>query len=348
MLEIPFNQLAQEYDVVIIGAGPGGCFAAKTLTDDYKTLILDRNVFPRSKPCGGMLVQESMEALKKFHPPEAVFTSPKRLSLHYLDWDNNLESKTKRGFYNVSRERFDYWVFQLMKNSPARYLTETKLTKIEQKKDHTELTILRDFKKVIKAKRVIAADGHESLVRRTLAKNDVQKYLAIQEPVEKTPEDYATFIFDNAITDFYSWIIPKRSFTIVGSAIPLGSYVQFDYFKKKIWQKLSLRTSGRVEAAVILRPRGEEEIFLGEKNVLVTGEAAGLISPSTGEGISYAIRSGINAASAINNNSDEPFDEYKKLCKPLRDEIKKKNEKAKMLSDPKKRKEYWKNLPIEK
>jgi geranylgeranyl diphosphate/geranylgeranyl-bacteriochlorophyllide a reductase len=348
MLELPFSQLASSYDVVIVGAGPAGCFAAKTLSDDHKTLVIDRNVFPRSKPCGGMLVPESMDVLKQFHPPETIFTHPKKLSLSYLDWDNNLESSTSRGFFNVSRERFDYWVFQMMRDSPARHITETKLIDVVSKKGGVELTIKQDAKRTIKAKYLIAADGHDSFIRQKIAKNGVTKYLAIQEAVEKNPDNYATFIYDNSITDFYSWIIPKRSFTLVGSAIPLGSYSRFELFKRKLFDKLGFSTTGRVEAAMILRPKGLDEVCLGEGNVLIAGEAAGLISPSTGEGISYAVKSGLNAAIAINNNSSDALGEYKKLCAPLMDEISKKNVKASILSSPEKRKQFWSKLSIEK
>jgi geranylgeranyl diphosphate/geranylgeranyl-bacteriochlorophyllide a reductase len=347
MPEMPFAQLAHSYDVVIVGAGPAGCFAAKMLSDDFKTLVIDRNVFPRSKPCGGMLVRESVEVMKKFNPDSAIFTHPKQLLLHYLDWDNGLESRTPRGFYNVSRERFDYWVFKLMRDSPARYITETKVNGIEHKDGEIELTIRRDHQRKIRAKHLIAADGHDSLVRRSLAPNDITKYLAIQEIVEKNPVDYATFIFDNSITDFYSWVIPKRTHTVVGSAIPLGSYARFDLFKRKIKDKLALKTSGKVEAAIILRPRSEKEIFLGSGKILVTGEAGGLISPSTGEGISYAIRSGLNSAEAINKNSENALESYEKLCRPLVEEIKKKNEKAGILADPKSRKEQWPKMSLE-
>lgn len=49
------------YDAVVIGAGPGGCMAAKVLTDAaFKVLLVERERIPREKPCGGFL------------PPEAV------------------------------------------------------------------------------------------------------------------------------------------------------------------------------------------------------------------------------------------------------------------------------------
>jgi flavin-dependent dehydrogenase len=69
----------------------------------------------------------------------------------------------------------------------------------------------------------------------------------------------------------------------------------------------------------------------------LVGEAAGLISPSTGEGISFALRSGEECARALNTNITDALQEYIRLCKPLVSEIVSKMGKAEGLSNQKTR-----------
>ena len=108
-----------KYDIVIIGGGPAGCSAAKFLSGKYKILMVDRLKFPRTKTCGGLLVEESQSFLEKFYkkPPENVFSQPKYLNLKIVDWNNNIEKSFKRKIWNVSRKNFDKWLLEQTRNS---------------------------------------------------------------------------------------------------------------------------------------------------------------------------------------------------------------------------------------
>lgn len=76
-------------------------------------------------------------------------------------------------------------------------------------------------------------------------------------------------------------------------------------------------------------------IFLGKDNVFLIGEAAGLISPSTAEGISFALRSGKYCAETFNKGNNLNY--YKKMCEVLKKEIQEKYTKLKILQAPEKR-----------
>ncbi|MEM5798986.1 MAG: colicin M resistance protein CbrA, partial [Candidatus Aenigmatarchaeota archaeon] len=93
-----------------------------------------------------------------------------------------------------------------------------------------------------------------------------------------------------------------------------------------------------------LRPQSSLDCTLGKGRVLLVGEAAGLVSPASGEGISFALRSGYNCAKALNANFKNGLIEYKKLCQNLLDEIETKIKRAKILSNPIKRLALLKNL----
>lgn len=92
------KEISSEYDIIIVGAGPSGCSIANSLKKDYKILMIDWSLFPRDKPCGGLLTDESVEFLSKINLPDSVYSQPKEINMRFIDWDNNLEVEQKGGF----------------------------------------------------------------------------------------------------------------------------------------------------------------------------------------------------------------------------------------------------------
>lgn len=61
------------YDVIIIGAGPGGCAAARTLASaGFSVGLFDKAIFPRDKICGDALIPDAHQALKKLGLMERI------------------------------------------------------------------------------------------------------------------------------------------------------------------------------------------------------------------------------------------------------------------------------------
>jgi len=344
------NKIQSEYDIVIVGAGPAGCIAAKYLSDNFSVLLLDKNKMPRDKTCGGVLVEEAQDFIKKNLPviPKSVFSSPEKLDMRNIDWNNNAGKDIKRGFYNINRINFDYWLFKLCEKSVS-FSSQIKFFKFEKRKESINIIIEKDNKEInIKSKYLIGADGALSTTKKSLDNKQIRQYIAIQEFIK--PKDKSTdkflFIYDNDITDFYSWVIPKNDNLVIGSALlKENPNKKFQLFKNKLKEKLGI--SGLIskkEGAVINRPKNREDIYLGNENIFLIGEAAGLISSSTAEGISFALRSGFNCAKAIIDNSKNPLRTYQDLSSPLVDEISSKLKKSEMLSNPVKRKKYFSEM----
>ncbi|MEA1936589.1 MAG: hypothetical protein U9N04_00565 [Patescibacteria group bacterium] len=137
-------------------------------------------------------------------------------------------------------------------------------------------------------------------------------------------------------------MIQKKENLILGSALEKGNDIKS---KMKILENNFLKKfniAGNVfkeEVAILSRPENEEDIFLGNDKIFLVGEAAGFISSSTGEGISFAMRSGYNCAKALNENFENPFSLYRKFSESLIKETKEKIDKANVFSDPRKRAE---------
>lgn len=131
----------------------------------------------------------------------------------------------------------------------------------------------------------MGADGASSIVRRQLFPSAPRprRYLAIQawSPATEMMPYYAA-VFDPAITDFYSWTIPKENFLVLGAALPpdQNAFQKYLMLKERLNQYgFNFKKAVRQESALILRPALTGEIFTGRGQVILIGEAAGLISP---------------------------------------------------------------------
>jgi len=336
MSEITLENTSGEYDVVIVGAGPAGCFLVKNLYENHRILLIDKSPIPRVKSCGGMLVEESQEIISKLNPPDYVFVNPKEINLTYMDYDNKKMKDTNRKFWNVFRGPFDYWLFRLLDKKQHDFVSNTELLDFEVKTNGIKLKLKNETVKYVKTKYLVGADGARSIIRRRVAA-PLKQYLAVQKSYEIDHQrlDQAIFIFCNQITDFYSWVIPKQLYFVIGSALPLqNTNEKFKLFEKIISKTIKLSKNIEIEAAMLSRPQSKNDISLGRDNIFLAGEAAGMVSPSFGEGISFALRSSQNLAKALNEDFKSPRVKYTALCDPLIYELNSKIKKSEVLSNP--------------
>lgn len=162
--------MKEQYDIVIIGAGTSGCITAKYLSKDYKVLLIDKNNFPRNKACGGLLVDESKEVIEKLKLSEEIFSTPKILKLKYIDLDNNLGLDTNRDFLNISRDKFDNWLFETVKDKVDLSLNTKFLKFKENKNDLVVFAETNNSKLKFKTKYLISAEGSNSKIRNSISK----------------------------------------------------------------------------------------------------------------------------------------------------------------------------------
>jgi flavin-dependent dehydrogenase len=109
-------------------------------------------------------------------------------------------------------------------------------------------------------------------------------------------------VFCERLTDFYAWAIPKPDSVIVGAAFsdPRHTRPRFTELLTVICARYGIeRRELRRCARVLSRPRRRADLCRGDDHTLLVGEAAGLVSPSSGEGISFALQSGMAAACAL-------------------------------------------------
>lgn len=330
---------ANEYDVVIVGCGPAGCTLARYLSPKLKVALIDRVSVPRDKACGGVLVPEAHGFFTNDQIPDSVFESPKLLGIKYIDWDNRIEfQEGQTRLWNVDRGSFDYWLLGLVRERLI-FLPEHRFVGYKSTNNGIVVTIEQNgVRKCLTSRYLVGADGALSTVRQKLNGHPVRHYVAIQEYIEHNMwrDDCLCFIYDSQITDAMCWAIPKRDRLLLGCALRPGSFKdRMGIFVSKVREKFAI--SGRLikrEAGVGLWLEHIEDVDLGAGGVLLVGEAAGLISLSSGDGISFALRSGYNCALALNRDFDDAGSKYRSLCEPLLDELTHKIERSQALSNP--------------
>lgn len=325
----------KHYDVVIIGAGPAGSTLARYLKDTYRVLLVDKRPLDQEaknlvKNCGGLIAPDAQKALASFglSIPKNVLVDPQMFSVNTIDFDNNLHRDYQRHYINVDRELYDRWLVSLC-GEGVDYAFSTRFKSLSLLDGVYTVSLSKDQNRIeVNADIIVGADGANSTVKRLLpsySKEKIKRYVSIQEWFENTTElNEFVAMFDEEVSDFYSWIIPKDDMIIFGSAIPEGkdatTYHNLQKEKLKAYG-FDLTNPRKKEGCFILRPYSSNEINLGEGNIALIGEAAGFISPTSAEGISYAMLSAHALAQALLTDKQNYMTEYAHLSKRLQRNI---------------------------
>jgi flavin-dependent dehydrogenase len=328
------------YDIGIIGAGPAGATLARLAARKHRVLLLHSG---RQKSCGGILAPEAQKALAQLDLalPKSVLVDLQPFAVTVIDAKSNLIKHYSRQYINVNRDKFDQWLLSLLPDSvDIRTNAIYRKAEIAPETHHSNNLITVKFNENGKqqsedVKLLVGADGAASSVRRQFFKSSskLKKYVAFQDWFDNSeikieydsPASNINFlnnyvgIFDNNLTDFYCWTIPKDGQLLIGGAIPIlpDARNRFDNFKKYL-NSIGLK-NGQIkkqEICLIVRPMSSSAINHGKNQILLIGEAAGLISPTSAEGISTALASANALANALDSNKNV-LKEYKKNTKNI-------------------------------
>lgn len=334
------------YDLIIVGLGPAGATLARLIGKKFKVLVLDKRELLESpseglyeKCCGGLLAPDAQEMLAKYGLglPKEVMVNPQLFAVRTIDIQNSLESYYQRHYINIDREKFDRWVVSLIPDSVDIHCGTT-FKSFDIQEDRVKVVFsCCDQERTEYAKVLVGADGALSTIRKQIKPLPVvpKTYISIQEWFEVDEiSPFFSAIFDEEITDFYSWIIPKENLLIVGTALDIDANVnkKFELLKKKLTRyNYSLDKSVKRKGAYLLRPVKMNQIFISNDKVALIGEAAGFISPSSAEGLSYAFRSAFDLAKAFETSLASFSKEYDINSKSLKRNILMKNLKCPLM-----------------
>lgn len=299
------------FDVVVVGGGPAGATAAQALAlEGHSVLMIDRE--GRIKPCGGAI---PTRAIRDFNLPMEQLTAKVHSARIIAPSGHNVAMDIGDIGYvgMVDRDLFDPFLRTRAVEAGAVQLTGT-FKMLARNRDGTVTVGVADGEKAgelhhITTRCVIGADGANSAVRRSVfgPKRKPPYVFAYHEIVESPeapdPElfraDRCDVIYDGRISpDFYGWVFPHGRHTSIGC----GSAVKGHSLKaatRALREAAGLgeaRTVREEGAPLPLKPMRRWD---DGRNVVLVGDAAGVVAPCSGEGIYYAMLSGQIAAEAI-------------------------------------------------
>jgi geranylgeranyl diphosphate/geranylgeranyl-bacteriochlorophyllide a reductase len=336
------------FDLAIIGAGPAGATLARLIGKSHRVLLVDKRSFSDvpgrfsgRKCCGGLLAPDAQRMLSELGLglPRSVLEGPQLFVVRAIDIQQGIERYYQRHYINMDRQEFDSWLLSMVP-SDVDTRTNCRFKSYSAEDGVFQITFAQGGRTFVEKSRIlIGADGASSRVRLQTSSGlpFPRRYVAIQEWVEGGGLPYFTSIFDRNITDYYCWTIPKGDRLVIGAALQPREKTS----EKFRLLKETLKSNGigfgktvRRESAYILRPMKPTHLFTGKDRIAFIGEAAGWISPSSAEGISYAFRSARALAEALRASPDGFEERYRRRTGDLRRNIFLKTLKSHFIFNP--------------
>ncbi|GAB2885488.1 geranylgeranyl reductase family protein [Streptomyces mayteni] len=289
------------WDVVVVGAGPGGASAARAAAETgRRVLLLEKAELPRYKTCGGGIIGPTRDAL----PPG--FELPLRDRVHAVTFSlNGRLTRTRRSkrmlFGLVNRPEFDQRLVEAAVKAGAELRTGAAVTRVEQHgpavPDRRTVAVVLAGGETLLARAVVGADGSASRIGAHVGVRLDQVDLGLESEIPVPPEvagDWAgrVLIDWGPLPGSYGWVFPKGDTLTVGVISARGEGAATKRYLEDFVARLGL--SGfepSVSSGHLTRCRTDDSP-LSRGRVLVCGDAAGLLEPWTREGISFALRSG--------------------------------------------------------
>ena len=297
----------ETFDVVVVGGGPAGATAADDLArEGLDVLLLDKA--GRIKPCGGAIPPR---LIRDFDIPDHLIVARVRSARIVSPGNRKVDMPIDNSYVGmVDREHFDEWLRERARLSGAecRVGTYELIERDSEGRAHVIYKTPDGANARVAARCVIGADGALSKVARdTVRGSGRMPFVFAYHEIIKSPPASASAEFGPArcdvyyqgrlSPDFYAWVFPHGDTTSVGT----GSANKGFSLKNSVGE---LRRSAGLEKAETIRREGAPiplkplKRWDNGRDVVLAGDAAGVVAPASGEGIYYAMVGGRLAGEA--------------------------------------------------
>jgi geranylgeranyl reductase len=300
------TETTKKFDLVVVGGGPSGSTAANDLARMGRSvLLLDRA--GRIKPCGGAIPPRLVE---DFDIPDSLIVARINSARMISPANRRVDMPIDGGYVGmVDRATFDEWLRERAALSGATRVTGTFLH-VTRDASGTAVVHYRtpEGERQVKARAVLGADGANSAVAsQCIPGADKVRYVAAYHEIVRAPAagraDYDASRCDvyyqgKLSPDFYAWIFPHGDTVSIG----VGSAQKGFSLRKAV---AALRASTGLDEVDTVRREGAPiplkplARWDNGRDVVLAGDAAGVVAPASGEGIFYAMTGGRLAANAV-------------------------------------------------
>jgi geranylgeranyl reductase family protein len=277
----------ERFDAIVVGAGPAGSTAAFRLSRaGARVLLLDRERFPRDKPCGGGLTYRAVRELPVSVEP-VVEDTVHRFQLGFR-YARRFERRTDEPLILLTqRRRLDAHLAEQAAAAGADFRDGVRATALELSDDGA---VVRFGGSAAAAPVVLGADGVNGLTARTLGLGGERQHgVALEGNVlhVHAREDYRgrAVVELGVVPGGYAWVFPKGDHVNVG----VGGW---ESEGPRLREHLERACAGyglpaeRLESlrGYRLPMRGARD-RVSRGRALLVGDAAGLVDPLSGDGM---------------------------------------------------------------
>lgn len=286
-------------DVIVVGAGPAGSTAARCLAEGGARVILfDRARFPRDKLCGGGLTPKATQLI----PQTAVATVQR--------WVERVEVRSRFGSFElgdslsivgmVERREFDLALVEAAAAGGVDVRDGTPA--LSARADDHVVEVVTAGGAVVRAAAVVVADGEPSRLARSvgLESPSSRRVLALEVILPLASGiDGDRAVLGCRVPGGYAWYFPKGDHASVGVGTARPSrYASLRSDLDRFIRSLGLPAAPRKVRGHWI-PLGLRRGRLASGRALVAGDAAGAADPLFGEGIAFALATGVLASRAV-------------------------------------------------